>query len=133
MDLAALDWLAVLAAAAAGYALGFAWYAPPVFGQVWTDALGKTPEERGSPAKALAVTALTTLVTATALAMIVQAAGATGWLAGLGWGLVVGIGILAANALSDMLFRADDLAVVAVAGGYRVAMIALMGLVLGAW
>jgi hypothetical protein len=51
----------------AGYAVGAMWYMPKVFGNAWMAAMGKKPEELGSPAQAMTVAAVTTLITAVAI------------------------------------------------------------------
>ena len=55
VDLGSLNGWAILAAALAAYALGALWYAPPVLGRAWFSALGKRPEELGSPVRAMAI------------------------------------------------------------------------------
>jgi hypothetical protein len=54
-----LNWLAVLVAALAYFAVGALWYAPKVFGTVWATAGGIRLPERGTrPSPAMFVTPL---------------------------------------------------------------------------
>ena len=45
IDIAALNWVAIVALTVGLIALGFAWYAPPVLGNRWAEALGTTAHE----------------------------------------------------------------------------------------
>ncbi len=123
---------AVLAATAAGYALGAIWYAPPVFGNRWMTALGKTREQLGSPARAMSLTLITCLISAWVLAVILLRAGVGSAMGGALAGLGVGLGVYGLNIYSDSLFTGSDLRIISIQGGYRALQYALMGAILGA-
>ncbi len=133
VDPGSLNGWAILAAVAAAYALGAVWYAPPVFGRAWRLALGKRPEELGSPVRAMAVQFLLTLVAATVLALLVVRFGAITWAEGAAIGLVAGIGLVATALASDYLFCGWSLRLYSIQVAYKLASLTLMGAILGAW
>jgi hypothetical protein len=47
-DLGSLNWLAVIVAALAYFAIGAVWYAPPVLGKTWAAAGGLPMPEPGT-------------------------------------------------------------------------------------
>jgi len=127
-----IDWIAVLVAAAAGYAFGAVWFSPKMFGSTWLAALGKKKEELGSPAQAMIVTAFTTLVTAMCLALILKGCAIDTLAGGFAMGVVIGGGIVFAGMLSDALFQAQPMKLLWIAGGHRFGGTALMCAVIGA-
>ncbi len=133
VDPASLNGWAILAAVGAAYALGALWYAPPVLGDAWLKALGKRREELGSPARALAVQFLLTLLTATVLALLVVRFGAITWAEGAAIGLIVGVGLVATAAASDHLFCGWSLRLFSIQTAYKLVSLGVMGAILGAW
>lgn len=123
----------VLGATAAGYALGAIWYAPPVFGNSWMIALGKTREQLGIPARAMSLTLITCLISAWVLAVILARAGVGSAVGGAVAGLGVGLGVYGLNLYSDSLLAGASLRLILIQAGYRAAQYALMGAILGAW
>jgi hypothetical protein len=89
-----LNWLAVLVAAIAYFAIGAIWYAPPVFGRVWADAGGFALPERGEgPGAGIYVTPLIgSVLSAIALGMIAMATGTDTFAEGIALGVIVAIG-----------------------------------------
>ena len=65
-----VNWLAVLGAAIAAFAIGAIWYGP-LFGRRWAGLIGLRPEQLRSPTVPLAVSFVMSIVSATALAAIV--------------------------------------------------------------
>jgi hypothetical protein len=84
-----LDWLAVIVAAIAYFAIGAAWYAPPVFGKAWMAAGGmETPAEGQRPGPAIfAVPFFGSVLSAIALGMIALASATDT----VGEGVVLGV------------------------------------------
>jgi Protein of unknown function (DUF1761) len=89
-----LNWLAVLVAALAYFAIGAVWYAPPLFGKAWAAAGGlPTPDPGSRPSPAIYLTPLVgSVLSAVALAMIAKSTGTDTFLEGIVLGLVVAIG-----------------------------------------
>lgn len=130
--LQAIDWLAVLVAAAAGYIFGALWFLPQVFGNAWMAALGKKREELGSPTQPMIVAAITTLITALCLTVMLNGCGIDTLAGGLAMGVVIGGGVVFADMLTDALFQAQVLKLLWITGGHRFASIVLMCGIIGA-
>jgi hypothetical protein len=104
-----LNWLAVLVAALAYFLLGAAWYAPPVFGRVWSDAGGfALPESGERPSAAIYVTPLIgSILSAIALAMIAELTATDTFGEGVVLGLVVAIGFAISIAFVTAQFESQ--------------------------
>jgi hypothetical protein len=89
-----LNWLAVIVAGLAYFALGAVWYMPPVFGKPWMAAGGQQMTQAGErPNPAIYATPLVAqIVAAIALGMLAKATGTNTLGEGFVLGLVVGIG-----------------------------------------
>jgi hypothetical protein len=133
VDPASLNGWAILAAVVAAYALGALWYAPSVLGRAWLSALGKRPEELGSPARAMTIQFLLTLVVATTLALLVVRFGAITAVEGAAIGLVAGVGLVATSLASDYLFCGWSPRLYSIQVAHKLASLTLMGAILGAW
>ena len=69
-----LNWLAVVVAAIAFFALGAVWYATPVFGKLWASAMGWDPPADYKPSPAgYIVPAITCFVSTVAIALLAVA------------------------------------------------------------
>jgi hypothetical protein len=92
-----VNYLAAVVAAAAYFAIGAIWYAPPVLGKVWQKAVGLTEEQLGPNPLVFVATFIAYFLMAVTLAAIARSTGATDFADGLVLGLFVGIGIVAAG------------------------------------
>ena len=133
MSIDDMSLMAIIAAAVAGMFLGAVWYSPAVFGDEWLKALDKSRDQLGPPGPAMAGGMIASLVTAVAMEFLVTAAGADNFLAGMGLGLVVGLGVVAMTMLSDSLFSGWSWRLYFIQTGYRVLSIVVMGAICGAW
>lgn len=131
--LAGMNWLAVFVAALAGYALGALWYRPKVFGNAWIAAMGGKPRRLRSTAQALIVSAVTTLVTALCLAVILKGCSVVTLSAGIIMGIVIGGGLVFLSMLSDHVFQGNPTQLLWIQGGYRFVYFVLMCAIIGAW
>ena len=104
-----LNWLAVFVAALAYFAIGAVWYAPPVFGKVWSAAGGMTMPEPGTrPSPAIYLTPLVgSVLSAVALGMLAKATGTDSFVEGIALGLVVAIGFAVSIAFVTAQFESD--------------------------
>jgi hypothetical protein len=124
---------AVLVAALAGYAIGGIWYAPPVFGNKWMAALGKTREQLGDPVKPMVAQFFLTLVIALVLAIMVVRFGAVNAREGAVVGLFLSAGLIATSQLSEWMFCGFSMKLYAIQVGFKIVGYTTMGAVLGAW
>lgn len=100
--LAALNWLAVLAATVALYGLGGLWYSSALFGSRWRAGVGFAPREGWKPGPILYLAPLAgCFVASLATALLVAVTDAHSAMDGVVLGLIVGLGYGAAVAGVD--------------------------------
>jgi hypothetical protein len=127
-----LNWLAVLVAALAGFALGGIWYGP-LFGRAWRRESGVTAEKSRSASmpKVYGAVLLLNLIAASSLAMFIGAAGT--WRFGLFAGFMTGLTFVATALGVIYLFESRSLRLWLITAGYQIAIFSVMGTILGAW
>jgi hypothetical protein len=132
-----LNWLAVVAATIAYFALGALWYAEPVFGRAWQRAAGwdlNPPENAG--AGIYAVPLVTCFAATLATAMIGAASSTDNIMEGILLGLVVGVGValpaIFVTGTFDMT-KPAPMTFAAIGAGYHIVGLALVGAILGLW
>jgi hypothetical protein len=137
MPSADVNYLAVLVAAAATFALGALWYSPAVLGKQWMHAHGYSPERvkemQKTAARAYAVSFACYLVMAFALALLAGYTGATTIVQGLWLGFLVWLGFAATLGLTAHMFSDKRLATYLIDAGYQMAFLLLMGVILAVW
>jgi len=133
VDLGSINWWAVLLATVVAYAIGAVWYAPPVFGNRWMAALGKSKEQLGDPVKLMVAQFFLTLVIASVLAAVVVRFGAVTWIEGAAIGFVLSLGFVATSLLSDWMFCGFNMRLYWIQAGHKAVYFPLMGAILGAW
>jgi len=69
LDFGGLNWLAILAAGFASFALGGIWYGP-LLGQAWMKAVGKTADQLQPSPMPYVISAVTALLTAIVMGVI---------------------------------------------------------------
>ena len=91
--IADVNWVAVLVAAVVWFALGAAWYIPPVMGSRWQDyGAIEVPDDAKPDPKVFILTLVAYFVAATVTAMLAAATGTQSLGAGIVLGAVVGVG-----------------------------------------
>lgn len=131
--LADLNWIAILVATVVGFALGGLWFSPVMFANRWMTALGKSKETLGSPGPGLALSFVSTLATAIALALLLHVMPLTTTLGALRLGLMIGVVFYALHVASDYAYTGWPRTVFWIQAGYHVLMIALMAVIIAAW
>ena len=131
MALSNVNWLAIIVAALAPFAIGSLWYGP-LFGKPWTALTGIS---RGTPGQnSMALTyggALAlNLIIATSLAMFI---GGGGWMSGLFAGFAAGFTFVAMAFGITYLFESRPFKLWLINAGYQTVVFTIMGLILGAW
>ncbi len=132
MDLASLNFIAILVAALVSFAIGGLWYSPLLFGKAWMEENGFTDEDtQGNMVLIFGTTFVLALIIAFNLAAflgpdVTVAQGLTyGALAGIGW-VAAAIGIL-------YLFERKSMRLFLINAGYHAVTFTLMGGILGLW
>jgi Protein of unknown function (DUF1761) len=129
-----INWLAVLAAAAATFLLGGLWYSKALFGRAWMSENKLTEADLASSnmVKIFGLSLVFAVVMAANLAAFLAepkttaAWGATaGFLAGFGW-VALAIATIA-------LFERRSWKYILINGGYMTVSFVVMGLIIGAW
>ncbi len=108
LDLAAINWLAVIVATVIYFALGAVWFAPATpIGRAWVSASGYQSPTTGASSSNLfyIVPAATTFVMVVATALIAGATGTDTLTEGVVLGLLVGIGYAAMILLTTAAFE----------------------------
>ncbi len=131
--IASLNYLAIFAAALAGYFLGAFWYSPMGFGKSWLRLMDLNEEDLADSMKPMIYTFLSALVKSFTLALVIFAFGAKTFVDGATVGLVVGIGLISTSMFSDYMFGHWNLKLFAIQAGYRVCFVTLAGGILGFW
>ena len=133
--LADLNWLAVIVATIAYFALGGIWYAPAVFGNLWMRSGGiVTPEQ--TQASFYVIPFLTCLLATIAAGMLAAATGSDTIGEGIVLGLVTGVGIAFSALFVTGFFdpqKPQAMAWVAVVGGYHAVGLLIVSIVLSGW
>lgn len=131
-----LNWLAVVAAGVAYFALGGIWYAERVFGKAWMRAMDWDPPADYKPSPSMyIVPAITCLISAVVVGAI-AAATATDTLAeGIVLGIMVGI---VAFAVVFVTFFFDPkqktpMTSAAISGGYHVVGLLIVSIIVALW
>jgi hypothetical protein len=132
VELSAVNWLAVVAAAVSAFAIGGLWYSA-LFAKLWMAESGMTPEKagQGNPAKIFGLSFVLTLVASYTFAVFLgpQATASFGAMAGF----VAGAAWVATSFGTNYLFEHKSLRLWLVNAGYHTVQFTVMGAILGAW
>ncbi len=128
-----VEWVGVIVAVVAQMALGFTWYAPPVFGNRWMAGLGRTKEDMATrdptPFVVVVIGAFVTAVFVSALLDWSQSGSAgDGLVVGVYLGIVSGLAVAAGH-----LFEQRPWSLTLINSTSELARMTLVGLVLGFW
>ena len=130
-----LNWLAVLVATIAYFALGGIWYAEGVFGKAWQRAGGIAVPEGTPGAKFYVIPFITCFIATVATAMIAVATGSTEISEGIILGLVVGIGYAATLTLLGSVFenRPEPMTWFWISALYHIVGLVIVGIIVTQW
>jgi hypothetical protein len=127
-----LNWLAVIVAAVAYFALGALWYSDVLFGKQWREAAGQGDDPSMNPAD-LVVNFASWFVAAVALALITKGIGASTVGDGIVLGLVTSIGFIGTHQIVAQVFEGRNTALMRVNAPYNIVGLMLMGVILAVW
>jgi hypothetical protein len=139
MDFGSINWLAVLACVIVSFAVGFVYFSPKVFFDMWWKALGKTGQPgSGGMGLTWGLTTVASVVQAVAMALLVpvlgeRMPGGVNAMNGALTGFMLWLPFMAATSLTNRLFAQHGLKVWAIEAGNHLIVLVLMGLILGAW
>lgn len=140
-----VNYIAILTAAIAGMAIGFVWFSPALFGNLWMRIIGAdklTREELGRRQQEVkpyfAVMFIGTLISSAVLAKLITWTGAISLLGGgLRVAVWVWIGFALPYALGEAIFGGRDKDLLwptfFVQAGHRLVALLVMGAILGVW
>ena len=126
-----LNILGIALAALTAMIIGAAWYSSKLFGVAWMKELGvSSPEQLGSPTKAMISAVIMNVVSAFALALVFSWQGAETSTDALMTSLVVGIGLVLSNQLMRDRFHGASTRLSLINGANTVVVYLAMGTVL---
>ena len=128
-----LNWVAVVVAALAAFAVGAVWYSNALFAKPWMKGAKLTEKEmkNADMIKPMVVGLLTTFVGAAALAVLFDVLALSGAVDGALLGVLVAAGFIGTNKLMHNMFeiKSSNYTVITIAGD--IVSLAVMGAVLG--
>lgn len=133
MDMATINWLAVLVAGISSFVVGGIWYSPGLFGKTWMseNQLSEQQIKEGNKGKIFGFTLMFSLLMAANLAMFLNDA-KTDLTWGITAGFLAGIWTFCAIAIHS-LFELKSWKLIFINGGYSLVALTLMGAILGVW
>jgi len=128
-----VNYLAVIAAAVATFALGGLWYSPALFGKAWQREAGVTEEKMKSANMPLifGLTFVLALIAAWVFALFLGPRPPMAL--GLGAGFSAGLCWVAASLGINYLFERKSLKLWLINGGYHTLQFTIIGLILALW
>lgn len=121
-----INWIAVIAATAAGFVLGGLWYGP-LFAKAWMREMGGAPQLRMSKPVLFGVAILLTFIAAFVFGMFLGPQPSLGL--GLGAGVSAGLCWVAFSMGIAYMFAGRSFTLIAIDGGYVVVEFILFGLI----
>jgi hypothetical protein len=133
MDLSQINYLAVIVAALASFAIGGLWYSPVLFGKIWMKETGISEEKakRSNMIKTFGLSFLLSLIICFNLAAFLGPQSDFVW--GITAGGLAGIGWVAASLGILYLFEGRSFKLFLINGGYNAVNFIIAGGIIGAW
>lgn len=137
MDFSSINFLAVLVAGVASFALGALWYSPVLFGKAWQKELGYTDEylQSGNMGVTFGTSFVLMLIMSLGMAMLLpKIAGDTLNLrSGLSNGILIGLLFVGTSMGVNYLYQRKSFKLWAIDAIYQILFLGIMGMILGAW
>ena len=130
-----LNWLAVIVAAVAYFALGAIWYSDALYGKQWRAATGQEMGKDGRPSVgAMVMNLVAWFIAATALGLISKSIGADSFADGVILGLVAALGFIGTNRIVARLYEGrPSTALMKINAPYNLLGYIIMGAILATW
>lgn len=122
----------VITAVIISTALGMLWYSPMVFGNLWMELAGISSKKGASPAKAMTICFVLTIVYAYFLMTLIRITNVHGWQGGLTIGLLVWVFVGSTLVIHGM-FGGKKSKLMAITVSHEFVNALLMGAVIGMW
>ena len=137
MDFSTINWLALLVATLASFALGAAWYGA-IFKKAWIREVGIPEEvmkEGANMAKIFGTCLFLTAVMGFGMAILIQVHGhgMINCFHGTLHGLFIGLCFIAPSTAINYLYQRKSVLLWAIDAGYQVVFLTMMGAILGVW
>ncbi len=132
-----INFLAVFVVAVVAFLLGAVWYSPLLFAKQWMQVHGYTPEKlkamQAQTKRAYAVSFVSLLVLAGALAILVAITHMLSAIAGIMLGVLCWLGFAATIGLMANMYSDKPLKAFLLDAGYQLVYFVVMGGILAAW
>ena len=137
MEISNINFLALVIAAMASFALGAIWYSPLLFSKAWQSAVGLTTEslEKANMALIFGSSFVLILLMNFGLAVIVQghAGKDVTALSGALYGFLIGLFFVATSIGINILYQRKTFTLWLIDAGYQVIYLTISGAILGGW
>jgi hypothetical protein len=132
-----VNWIAIVVAAIAAFALGALWYSRTLFGRQWMAAHGHTPEKlaamQSSMGKTYAFSFITYLIMAMVIALLMGLTGGNSVVQGIVIAVLAWLGFGFTIGLNSNLFSDKPATAFMIDAGYQFVHVIVMGAIIGAW
>jgi len=128
-----INWLSVVVASMAAFAIGSLWYSPVLFGKLWQHEIKLTDEDIKGTNMVLVMGPAFVLNVISAVVLEMFLGAESNLFFGLIAGLLVSIGWISTALGINYLFGRKSLKLFFIDAGYFVVFYAVMGMILGAW
>ena len=130
-SLSELNIWAILVAGVVNMAKGALWYSRPLFGNQWMAYLGFKEDEPNNSPWIFVIVFLLGLIIAVLMAMFLQ--GASGWLDGLIYGAVIGLGFVIPTILTHYIMEGRKRGFMLIIAGHELLLFLAFGAILAGW
>lgn len=138
MDFSSINFLAVLVAAVASFAIGALWYSPVLFGKAWQKELGFTQKdlEGANMAMIFGGSFVMILIMALGMGMLLQGHYPVELInakVGIFHGLYIGIAFVGTSTAINYFYQRKSLKLWAIDAFYQIVFLIVQGAILGVW
>lgn len=132
-----VNFWAILVAAVVSFIVGWLWYSPVLFGNVWMKAMGMTKEKMAHSQKNMAVTMLVALIAqfmiAFILAHFISGMGAVGWMESIVVAFWAWLGFVALISLGTVLWEGKSMKLFWINSIHWLVALAIQAAIISAW
>ena len=132
LEFTTLNWVAVIAAAVAGFVSAYIWYMPMLFGKRWGGSVGREPVTLSNLTPTVMVGAVVMpLVAAYVLTLLIGGVGANSLVDGAVVGFLAWLGFSAMAGLNAFVYDGRNSTWLMITAGYSLVMLVVMGAIIG--